>query len=229
MIQYLLAVLIFRCIYSNVGEVADVPPYSIEQFYDLLQMSRISTTAAIVNIEKQWEIEKYPKFLNSCQMQNSSWYELKLRFMKIIVAAEMLKHSVIGYNLTEVTNEFIISFTGSAVTAGHDVHISNAYPYYMRQLMNDDFAKLNIYLHVRNVAQGNTLCFPYDPCVRTMAGDDADMVLWEHTNACIDLPVYEQFARQLLLLKKRPLLVYSESQTSHWYSNYIIRHRSMIL
>ena len=199
-------------------QASETEPYSIERFFDLLQMSRIEITNRLMKIEHQWEIKKYPKFLKSCQMQNSSWFALKLKFMHAIVAAEMFKYSINANDTIKLTNEFKVSFTGSSVTAGHDNLISNAYPSVVNYLMINEFAFLNIALKVRNGAQGNSLCFPYDPCVKTIAGEDADIVMWEHTNKCLDLSMYEQFARQLLLTNSKPILVYSESQTSHWYA-----------
>ena len=190
---------------------------SLTDFFGLLQNARMHTTHKLIAIGNEWDIERFPKFLKSCQMHKASWFEMKLRFMKVIVASEILKQKPAGINLTELTNKFVISFTGSSVAAGHDSHISQSYPMVAGNLMQSSFANLNLNLLVRNVAHGNNPCFPYDPCVRTIAGDDSDMVHWEQSYNCFDLPMYEQFARQASFLPKKPIIIYSESHTSHWF------------
>ena len=67
-----------------------------------------------------------------------------------------------------------------------------------------------------NVAHGNNPCMPYDPCVGTIAGFDADIVHWEQSYNCFSQPMYEQFARQAAFLPKKPLVIYSESSTANW-------------
>lgn len=64
---------------------------------------------------------------------------------------------------------------------------------------------------------GNNPCVPYDLCVKTFAGLDADMVQWEQSFNCPNnAPVMEQFVRQSLLIPNRPIVIFSESATGTW-------------
>ena len=183
-----------------------------EVFVKNLKNAKELVSVSIMNISNIWEIEKYPKFLKSCQMHKSSWIEMKLRFMSIIVSSSLHREK----QHEDFEKNFVISFTGSSVTAGHDSRFDQAYPRVTYDFMNPAFTALDINLDVRNVAHGNNPCFPYDPCVGTIAGLDADIVHWEQSYNCFDLPMYEQFARQASFSHKKPIVVYSESHTAKW-------------
>lgn len=179
---------------------------------DNLKVARNIVTNQLQNISTIWEIEKYPKFLKSCQMHKSSWVEMKLRFMSIIVSSAIYDQK----KLSDDSNKFVISFTGSSVAAGHDSRFEQAYPQVTGEFMHSSFSALNINLIVRNVAHGNNPCMPYDSCVATIAGLDSDIVHWEQSFNCVNPSMHEQFARQAYFMPKKPLVIYSESQTANW-------------
>lgn len=171
-----------------------------------LKAAKVATNAQLSRIHDEWQIDKYPNFLKSCQMHKSSWEMLRLRFMEALISLGGSGGSA----------PFVISFTGSSVTAGHDSYFNQSYPVVAEGLLLPAFRAAGINLEVRNVAHGNNPCMPYDPCVGTIAGYDADIVHWEQSYNCFDQPMYEQFARQSAFLPKKPVVVYSESSTANW-------------
>jgi hypothetical protein len=88
--------------------------------------------------------------------------------------------------------------------------------------MKAAFDSLNIDLISRGVALGNNPCVPYDICVNVFAGLDADIVHWEQTYFCWDSWIFELFVRQAMSSPNKPVIVFSESGTAHWYKIIII-------
>jgi len=110
-------------------------------------------------MSEEWQIEKYPKFLQSAHMHKSSWLDMKVRFMKAIVAADIThqkKDAIPG-----LSDQFVISFTGSSVAAGHDSRFDQSYPIVAGNWMEPAFTAVGVNLTVRNVAMGNNPCMPY--------------------------------------------------------------------
>ena len=83
-------------------------------------------------------------------------------------------------------------------------------------------------------------CMPYDVCVKIFVGLDADIgklslnfslilalaltapraVHWEQTYFCGPFGavyILEQFVRQAMTIPTRPIVVFSESSTGHWF------------
>lgn len=171
---------------------------------DTLTTAKKDVLSRINAIRNEWEIDKFPLFLKSCQMHKSSWEMLKHRFMEAIV------------NGLEKKSEFHISFMGSSVAAGHDSLFKFSYPMVVGDLMAPAFAVVGINLTTSNNAIANNPCMPYDACVETFSGIHADMVHWEQSFNCFDAPPCEQFARQASFLPKKPIVVYSGSGTANW-------------
>ena len=65
---------------------------------------------------------------------------------------------------------------------------------------------------------GNNPCMPYDICVRTFAGIDADIVHWEQSYNCMSgkEALLEEFVRQSIHMPSRPVVVFSDSATPNW-------------
>lgn len=168
-----------------------------------LQRSRDIADTAIRRIYIDWDIEHYPKFLKSCYMNKGAWELLKLKFTKKIIS-------------TDSSSTFIISFLGSSVTAGHDSLFNESFPTLVGNHMSPVFVSLGIRFESRNVALGNNPCMPYNLCVKTFAGLDADIVHWEQSYNCGDSPIAEQFVRQAMTIPNQPIVVFSESQTFNW-------------
>jgi hypothetical protein len=178
-------------------------------FSDRLAAAEKATLDVMDSINATWEIDKYPNFLKSAWMPRHSWDRLVSKFEQRILAAEM----------TNTKLDFIISFTGSSVTAGHDSAFRDSFPAVTGQLMAPAFADLNINLVADNVAMGNNPCMPYDACVATFAGLDADIVHWEQQFNCwtdYQPRGVEQFIRQSLFMPSRPIVVLSGSETPLW-------------
>ena len=124
---------------------------------------------------------------------------------------------------------------GSSVTAGHDSPFNVSFPILTGKNMAPAFEALGIQLESRNAAMGNNPCMPYDVCVRTFAGADADIVHWEQRYSspthhptpthhlppsynCMDGKAFllEEFIRQSIQLPSRPVVVFSDSATPNW-------------
>ena len=123
----------------------------------------------------------------------------------------------------ESTNnvKFVLSFMGSSVTAGHDSLFNQSFPILTKSLMAPAFAAVGLELISRNAAIGNNPCLPYDACVRTFAGTDADIVTWEQSYNCFGSDgaahvAFEQFIRQSLALPSHPIVVFTASDTPNW-------------
>lgn len=142
-------------------------------------------------------------------MEKVSWDILKLKYQKQLLARFTDPSS---NNVQQ--HGFVVSFTGSSVTAGHDSKFEEAFPSLVNSTMAPIFREAGISLHVRNVAVGNNPCMwvisislsslifklihhghfyspssyvecrPYDVCVKAFAGNDADIVVWEQTYNC---------------------------------------------
>ncbi len=108
----------------------------------------LKITQSILNdISKRWDIIKYPLFLKSVAMPPTSWEVLKIKFMNRILNSYSSKF--------QNSQDFIISFTGSSVTAGHDSHFNLSYPVLVGKRMENAFKPFNINLISRNAAMGN--------------------------------------------------------------------------
>eukprot|EP00602_Paraphysomonas_sp_CaronLab_P001966 CAMPEP_0185021022 /NCGR_PEP_ID=MMETSP1103-20130426/3684_1 /TAXON_ID=36769 /ORGANISM="Paraphysomonas bandaiensis, Strain Caron Lab Isolate" /LENGTH=466 /DNA_ID=CAMNT_0027552295 /DNA_START=242 /DNA_END=1639 /DNA_ORIENTATION=+ len=169
------------------------------------------TDQTIDMISNRWKIQDYPKFLKSVAMPHSSWDTLRVKFQSKILQG-LLKNN---------NNELIISWMGSSVTAGHDTPFNLTFTERTGRLMAPAFEAVNIKINSRNVALGNNPCLPYDLCVNAFAGSDADIVHWEQSFNCDagdfrKKDLFEQFVRQAMKLKSRPVVVFSNSFMPNW-------------
>lgn len=174
-----------------------------------IHKSMEATNKSIDAISTEWSIKEYPNFLKSCFMHKSSWDIMKFKYKARILDAYM----------SNIPTSFVISFTGSSVTAGHDILYNESYPFITGNYMRDSFAAVDITLDSRNVALGNNPCLPYDVCVKTFAGLDADVAVWEQNYFCDGQPPMEQFIRQSMAMPTQPIVVFTEAQTGHWNKN----------
>ena len=108
-----------------------------------LSLSKNITEKILDEIWKRWQIERFPNFLQSAAMTHTSWEVLKLKFQKTIIKG------------SAQNQKFVISFTGSSVTAGHDSPFNATFPILTEKLMGPAFDALNISLIGRNSAMGN--------------------------------------------------------------------------
>ena len=187
-------------------EVGVTGTMASEQFTNRLHQALETTGRLIQKISDEWDIPNYPKFLKSCFMHKSAWETMKWKYMWKILQREITKEKV----------TFVISFTGSSVTAGHDSHFNQSTPIIAGLYMKDAFDELGLTLDSRNVALGNNPCMPYDICIKYFAGFDADVVIWEQNYFCDGSPLMEQYIRQAMTIPTRPIVAFSESNTGHW-------------
>lgn len=82
---------------------------------------------------------------------------------------------------------------------------------------------MNLHFESRNVALGNNPCVPYDVCVKSFAGLDADLVHWEQNYFCDGKGIMETFIRQAMTIPTKPIVVFSESNTGHWGSDKCVK------
>ena len=134
-----------------------------------VQESLDATDLILQDITTRWQVLQYPNFLKSAFMSVRSWKYLQKK----------LEQKVLSSSISTGSRNFTIVFTGSSVTSGQDSDFAQSFPAIVEQLMKPAFLYLNVNLVVRNVAFGNNPCLPYDVCVRTFAGNDADIVVWE--------------------------------------------------
>ena len=140
--------------------------------------SAIAATDKILNtLYERWQVNDFPNFLRSVEMSETSWEVLKVKFQSKILFGV---HSGVAVNapITD-KNKFVVSFLGSSVTAGHDTDFNITTSEMTRSFMKPAFDAAGIQLEVNNGAMGNNPCLPYDVCVKTFAGPEADIIQWE--------------------------------------------------
>ena len=179
---------------------------------------REATGKALQQIFSRWEVEQFPNFLRSVAMSQTSWELLKVKYQLKILKA-MMASDPSSNGAAKV--KFVIGFMGSSVTAGHDTNFNYTFSEITQRLMAPAFAASGIDLEVKNGAMGNNPCLPYDACVRTFAGPEADIVHWEQSFNCFGTDhnkkvEFEQFIRQSMALASQPVVVFSTSSTPNW-------------
>lgn len=123
----------------------------------------------------------YQLFMASNNINSHSWEIIKMKF-----AVKMLSENA----------TFLMVFTGSSVTAGHDNYYNQSYPSIVMNRLSNIFSKLGIELIVRNIALGANPCYPYVFCYESMGGSDPDFINWEQSYNCgRDTPIFETAMR----------------------------------
>jgi len=119
---------------------------STTEFESKLETAVNVTDRILHGIWDKWKIDKYPNFLQTAAMTHTSWEVLKLKFQQRILKAHSASYQ---------QQKFVISFTGSSVTAGHDSPFNATFPILTEKLMAPAFDVMNISLIGRNAAMGN--------------------------------------------------------------------------
>jgi hypothetical protein len=91
---------------------------------------------------------------------------------------DILKMKLASKMLTP-NSTFLMTFSGSSVTAGHDNHYNQSYPYIVKKRLGDIFSSVGIDLQVHDIALGANACSPYVLCYESMGGSDPDFLNWE--------------------------------------------------
>lgn len=76
-------------------------------------------------------------------------------------------------------SRFVVSFSGTSVTAGHDNYLNQSYPMVFQRVAQPAFRAAGVDLVVRNHAMGNNPAIPSSLCVGSQLGTDSDVVAWE--------------------------------------------------
>ena len=139
--------------------------------------------SAMARIHQDWRVDEYPIFKSLLHIPESSW---ELQVNKLVATMLRKRESDKPY-------KFIVVFTGSSVTAGHDSYVSEMFSSVFNDIMTPVFDKLNMELETRNVAIGNNPCIPYDACVAAHSGYDADIIAWEQSMNCGRQPAPVEF------------------------------------
>eukprot|EP01039_Chlorochromonas_danica_P002031 gene2031-2214_t len=185
-------------------------------FVEKMQAALVAIKAKISEISHTWQIPSYPLFLRTCSMHKTSVEFMKWKYMKKILLAYNHQQQNKSKDMADHQKEkFVISFTGSSVSAGHDSPFNLTMTPVVQELLTNVFSKLDLDLESRNVALGNNPCVPYDVCVKYFAGLDADVVVWEQTYFCSGSPL-ESFIREAMTIPTHPIVVFSTSSTSNW-------------
>ena len=92
-----------------------------------------------------------------------------------------LQYKILRSNVdnSTVPLSWTISFMGSSVTTGRDSPVEASFTALTQRALEPIFASSRLTLRVTNNAMENNPCVPYDLCVGTFAGEDADMIHWE--------------------------------------------------
>ena len=181
-----------------------------------IKVIRQQTERALHQLYSRWKITEFPNFLRSVAMSPTSWEVLKVKYQ-----LKILKAMSDGSTEKKNKEKFVISFMGSSVTAGHDTKFNLSVSELTREVMMPAFKAAGIELKVINGAMGNNPCLPYDACVRTFAGPEADIVHWEQSYNCFGTDgnkrvEFEQFIRQSMALPSQPVVVFTTSSTPNW-------------
>jgi hypothetical protein len=171
---------------------------------------------------ERWKINDYPFFLESYAMKKDAWKALKNRISNRILES---LHS-------NSTKKFIFTFMGGGASVGYDVYHERVFSVDLKKIFESVGKSLQIDIEIRNVAIGDNPCMPYGLCVRTFAGQDSDLILWEHTYDCYAAAcrcILEQFIRQALNIPFRPILAVASSSIPNWSILFILFNQRVIL
>ena len=170
---------------------------------------RLQSTLDAVRATKQaiyrdWDVANFPLFLGMVDIPATSW--------------EIQKQKFIGLLLAPQPPRFVMGFSGSSVTAGHDNFFMEAFPSVMNRTLRGLFDQAGISLEVRNHAFGNNPCTPYAAdCLTTHLGDDLDVVAWEQSMNCgRDPRPIEAFLRATARMPNKPAVWFLTSGSPYW-------------
>ena len=123
--------------------------------------------SAIVDAQSRiwtyWNVPTYPLFLGTMSIPKKSWEIQKLKFVRLLLE----RGGGSGGGSGSTPYQFVVGFSGSSVTAGHDNYFSEAYPSVFYEALRPVFSALpgGVNLTVRNHALGTSRapCIPAIP------------------------------------------------------------------
>ena len=127
--------------YNNeVGSESKSKPSGLEGYVLNIDQQKVSTFRneignSIRTIYEFWNISHYSRFINTFDIPPTTWEIQKNKFIRLILDSTSNK-------------SFVVGFTGSSVTAGHDNYFHHAYPAVFQDTMQSIFSMMNITLVV---------------------------------------------------------------------------------
>jgi hypothetical protein len=127
-----------------------------------------------------------------------------------VIQRKLVRAVLQPYGDGEDANPFVIAFSGTSVTAGHDNFFNQSYPLVFERELSRSFTAAGIDLVVRNHAMGNNPAMPSCFCVGSQLGSDTDVAVWEFgmmvqgLDAVVSL---ETWIRNALFLPKQPAVM----------------------
>ena len=117
---------------------------------DGLQSASRQIEETMDRLSARWAVHEFPVFLKTAWMLDSGYQLMKDR-LKLKLAS----------SLSGAAEEsFVISFTGSSVTAGHDSPFNQSFTVLVNHTLRPIFQAAGVPLSVRNNAVGNNPCMP---------------------------------------------------------------------
>jgi hypothetical protein len=105
--------------------------------FDEEMKAKFKIIRAKSEIYQFWDVRNYPKFLETMHIPEETWLTYKYKFIDLI-----LNHK------DDNSTSFVIGFSGSSVTAGHDNFFNQSYPAVVERTLRPVFTELGIRLVV---------------------------------------------------------------------------------
>ena len=146
----IVAILYYRITYKAVSN----PTYSQPVLHPMLARSynnKQLTLALeeIYNTKKyistRWDVANYPAFFDTLHIPEKAWGMQVNKFIELLTDSDNKGRSRKGEK-----KSFVMSFTGSSVTAGHDNFFNESFPIVVQNTLQPVFNALGIHLEVCN-------------------------------------------------------------------------------
>lgn len=167
-----------------------------------LMAARTLVASALLALQEDHTLEHAQSLFDSLHFHNRTYVKHKL--IRALLGQNGSPHKA------ESEHDFIMSFAGTSVTAGHDNFFQQSYPIVLRKILRKSYAAAGLKLEVRNHAMGNNPSIPAAFCVKSQLGEDTDVAAWEFgmmVEGHLQNAFVEEWMRNALYLPKRPALL----------------------
>lgn len=195
----------------------------------------VSIKALISNIN---DLSEFDKVLSSFDKAHDNFvtdldhlYDSNNRnhFAKGLTITAKAQNIVIAKIVRAIAQEgtFTMAYTGTSVTECGDNFWNASYAHWVETLLSPIAKSTKVNLVVRNVAEGANEVFPYDYCIETFAGADADIITWEQDMMCPGWGSHavEAFIQNAFKLPRKPTIMFSNPGPNRYQSH---RSRSLL-
>ena len=121
--------------------IEDLGFENISAVLNEINIARSAVKAAMDSISIDWDIENYPLFFKTMHIPKTS-YDIQVhKFRRLILEHNaslpslLLKDARDKKSKKSPANEFIVGFSGSSITAGHDNYFNESYPMVFKSIM----------------------------------------------------------------------------------------------